>query len=82
MNRFFKDLFNVPNSMSIFRVLGTPVLALIWMGLDWKAAGLALGTVLGLTDALDGWIARKLNQTTHLGGLIDQLGISSSNPSV
>lgn len=72
--RFLKELFNVPNTMSVFRVLAAPVLALFWMGLDWRIAGLALGIVVGITDQLDGYVARKLNQTTELGGMIDQLG--------
>ena len=71
---FFKHLLNVPNTMSLIRVMAAPLLAWFWLGLDWKVAGLALGTVLGITDLLDGVVARKLNQMTELGGLIDQLG--------
>lgn len=71
---FAKELFNIPNTMSVFRVLAAPLLAWLWLGQDWRIAGLALGTVVGLTDQLDGYVARKLNQITELGGLIDQLG--------
>lgn len=71
---FLTHLLNVPNTMSLIRVLAAPLLAWFWLGLDWKVAGLAVGTVLGITDLLDGVIARKLNQMTELGGLIDQLG--------
>jgi len=71
---FLKDLLNVPNTMSLFRVFMAPIMFIFWLGLDWCVAGLALGTAIGLTDALDGWVARKLNQTTELGGIIDQLG--------
>jgi CDP-diacylglycerol--glycerol-3-phosphate 3-phosphatidyltransferase len=71
---FAKVLFNVPNTMSVFRVLTAPLLALFWLGLDWKIAGLTLGVFSGLTDQLDGYVARKLKQTTELGALIDQLG--------
>ena len=71
---FSKVLFNVPNSMSVFRVLAAPLLAWFWLGMDWRIGGLVLGTVVGLTDQLDGYVARKLNQTTELGALIDQLG--------
>jgi cardiolipin synthase len=74
MKRFYSDLLNVPNIMSLFRIALTPVLYMIWVGLDWKALGLALGTVIGISDQLDGWVARKLNQTTKLGELLDQLG--------
>lgn len=35
--------------------------------------GLALGFVAGLTDYLDGYLARRLGQVTHLGAILDQL---------
>lgn len=71
---FIKVLFNVPNTMSVFRVMAAPLLAWFWLGMDWRIGGLILGTLVGLTDQLDGYVARKLNQTTELGALIDQLG--------
>lgn len=74
MRAFVRDLLNVPNSMSLFRIVGAPMLAVLWLGLEWRVAGLALGTLIGITDLLDGWVARKLNQTTELGALLDQLG--------
>ncbi len=74
MKGFLKDLLNVPNTMSLFRVFSAPLLALFWLKFEWWVAGLALGTVIGITDLLDGLVARKLNQMTELGALIDQLG--------
>jgi CDP-diacylglycerol--glycerol-3-phosphate 3-phosphatidyltransferase len=71
---FVKQLLTVPNIMSLFRVAAAPFLAVLWLGFDWKVASLALGTVIGVTDQLDGYVARKLNQTTELGAIIDQLG--------
>ena len=71
---FTKVLFNVPNTMSVFRVLAAPLLAWFWIAMDWRIGGLIIGTLVGLTDQLDGYVARKLNQTTELGALIDQLG--------
>lgn len=60
--------------MSLFRIALAPLLALFWLGFHWYAAGLALGTIIGLTDMFDGVVARKLNQITELGAIIDQLG--------
>lgn len=74
MKYFFKDLFNVPNSMSLFRLVVTPFLPLCWFVLDSPGLTLAFGLVVGITDLFDGILARKLNQTTELGALIDQLG--------
>lgn len=74
MKPFFKELLNVPNTMSLARIGITPIVALFWFAFDWKAGALAIGTVAGLTDQVDGYVARRLNQTTELGGLLDQLG--------
>ena len=74
MKRFYKDLLTVPNVMSIFRLLSAPFVAICWLSLDWWVTGLILGTVSGVTDLFDGIVARKLNQVTELGELIDQLG--------
>ena len=74
MKRFFSDLRTIPNLLSMSRLVMAPLLAVFWLGLDWLAAGLALGTIIGITDLLDGVVARKLGQITELGGLIDQLG--------
>ncbi len=60
--------------MSLFRIVATPFILIFWLVLDWTVAGMILGTIVGITDLADGWVARKLNQTTELGGMIDQLG--------
>ena len=55
-------------------LLTAPLLAVFWLGLEWKVTGLVIGTLGGITDLLDGIVARKLKQVTELGALIDQLG--------
>lgn len=74
MRRFLKDLLNVPNTMSLLRLLAAPTLAFFWFYMDMPVTALVIGTVAGVTDLFDGLIARKLNQVTDLGALIDQLG--------
>jgi phosphatidylglycerophosphate synthase len=71
---FLKDLLNVPNSMSLFRLITAPLLAVFWLGLEWRITALVIGTLGGITDLFDGIVARKLKQVTELGALIDQLG--------
>ncbi len=39
----------------------------------YRAMGLIIGAIAGLTDILDGWLARKLNQSTELGAVLDRL---------
>jgi CDP-diacylglycerol--glycerol-3-phosphate 3-phosphatidyltransferase len=40
---------------------------------DHPVAGLILGICAGLTDYLDGYLARRLNQETVLGAILDRL---------
>jgi cardiolipin synthase (CMP-forming) len=63
---------NIPNSLTILRILLVPV----YIGfMTYGSFGLALLTLLvaGFTDAIDGHLARKLNQRTRLGTLLDPL---------
>ncbi|HSA62989.1 MAG TPA: CDP-alcohol phosphatidyltransferase family protein [Nitrospiraceae bacterium] len=63
---------NIPNSLTILRILLIPV----YIGfMTYGRFGLALLALLvaGLTDAIDGFIARKLNQRTRLGTFLDPL---------
>lgn len=63
---------NIPNSLTILRILLVPV----YIGfMTYGAYGYALAILLtaGLTDAIDGHLARKLNQRTRLGTLLDPL---------
>jgi cardiolipin synthase len=74
LKSFSKDLATVPNMMSLFRIIAAPTLAFFWFALDMHVTALVIGTVAGVTDLFDGIVARKLNQITKLGSLIDQLG--------
>lgn len=64
--------WNVPNSLTVGRL----VLALVLFALiSWGAYTLALATfiVASITDALDGYFARLLNQNTPIGRQLDPL---------
>jgi len=64
--------WNVPNSLTMSRLgLGVVVVALIATG--WFLGALIVFAVAGLTDALDGYFARLLNQTSALGRQLDPL---------
>ena len=63
-------MVNAPNALSLLRLLLAPVLlTLAWNGQAKIFFCLLLGSLL--TDALDGWIARKLNQASELGARLD-----------
>ena len=64
--------WNIPNALSLVRIALIPVfLGLSFSHQDlWAFAALLLS---GLTDAVDGWIARRFNQITDCGKLLDPL---------
>jgi cardiolipin synthase len=63
----------IPNALSLLRLLGVPVF--LWLVLGPHADGwaLALLMVSGITDWLDGVLARVLNQRSRIGMLLDPL---------
>jgi cardiolipin synthase len=64
------EVFNIPNALSFLRIALVPVF--LWFLLEemFVSAITVLATA-GLTDFLDGYLARKLNQTTKLGKMLD-----------
>ncbi len=65
-----KFVWNIPNVLSLVRLMLLPVFAVVYLNgeLYWALAVLALS---GLTDLFDGVIARKFNQITEIGKLLD-----------
>ena len=64
-------VWTVPNLLSLLRLLGVPLF--LWLALGphadgWAIAVLAFG---GLSDYADGKIARRFNQSSRLGALLD-----------
>jgi cardiolipin synthase len=60
----------VPNALSFARLLGVPLfLWLVLIEADWWALGLLV--FAGLSDWLDGKLARMLDQTSRLGTVLD-----------
>jgi cardiolipin synthase (CMP-forming) len=64
-------VLTVPNLLSFSRLLGVPLF--LWLLLGPHADGWALAVLMvsGVTDWADGVLARKLNQTSRLGALLD-----------
>ena len=63
---------NIPNSLTLLRILLVPVFIGFMTYGEYGYAFAAL-VVAGLTDAIDGPIARRLNQRTKLGTILDPL---------
>lgn len=65
-----KFVWNIPNVLSLVRLALLPVFSVLYLKdhLEWALLALALS---GLTDLFDGMIARKFNQITEIGKLLD-----------
>jgi len=67
-----KEAFTIPNILGYFRLLLIPFFAMEYMKGHYLQAGF-LAVLSGLSDLVDGWFARKFNQVTDLGKVLDPL---------
>jgi cardiolipin synthase len=63
----------IPNALSALRLLGVPVFFWLIVGPENDGLALIILIVSSFTDWLDGFLARKLNQFSRLGELLDPL---------
>ena len=64
-------VLTIPNLLSFLRLAGVPLFLWLVLGPEEDAWALALLMVSGVTDFLDGWLARKLDQQSTLGQILD-----------
>ncbi|HRY12766.1 MAG TPA: CDP-diacylglycerol--glycerol-3-phosphate 3-phosphatidyltransferase [Syntrophomonadaceae bacterium] len=64
---------NIPNSITIFRIILIPIIVVLMLTNIPYGGSLAAGIFLfaALTDSLDGYLARRWKQTTKLGAILD-----------
>lgn len=71
-----KELFTVPNALSLFRLVLIPIYIVIYVNattdVDYYVAG-AILAVSCLTDLVDGKIARHFNMISNVGKVLDPL---------
>ena len=65
-------IFNVPNTLSFLRIVVVPFMAYFFRHAQILWAFVMVG-ISGLSDAFDGYFARKLNQVTDLGKMLDPI---------
>ncbi|HXW62185.1 MAG TPA: CDP-alcohol phosphatidyltransferase family protein [Candidatus Acidoferrales bacterium] len=65
-------IFTVPNQLTLLRLVFLPFFII---AIEYERYGLALAILVGAgaTDALDGWLARGLDQRTPLGAYLDPI---------
>ena len=84
MNINIRDITKLPNILTLIRLLLIPVFVVVFLHengnigaveLDDEANGYVIAAVIvvlsGITDALDGFIARRFNMITDLGKVLD-----------
>ena len=64
------QIFNLPNSLTLLRILLVPVFTYFFLHGEYRIA-LITFVVTGLTDVVDGYLARKLGKKTTLGAVLD-----------
>ena len=70
MKDLFKGCWTIPNLLSVIRILLIPVFAYLFYN-DEKIMAVVVLAISGLTDTMDGQIARKFNQISALGKVLD-----------
>lgn len=64
-------VWTIPNLLTFFRLTFLPFFVVI--ALHSPMTGAILAAALGATDFLDGWIARRFNQESELGRILDPI---------
>lgn len=76
MKNWKKDILNIPNLLSLFRLALIPIYVNIYLTANESREYALAGVILAiscLTDMVDGWIARKFDMITPLGKLLDPI---------
>ncbi|MCC6436062.1 MAG: CDP-alcohol phosphatidyltransferase family protein [Acidimicrobiales bacterium] len=66
-------VFTVPNAISFLRLLCVPLFLVLLFGREHRAAAAWLLGILGMTDWVDGYLARRLGQVSELGKMLDPI---------
>lgn len=63
-------IFNLPTYLTILRILAIPLVVLFFY-LDMPLTSSTIFGLAGLTDFIDGYLARKYNQESRFGAFLD-----------
>ncbi|NBQ35389.1 MAG: CDP-alcohol phosphatidyltransferase family protein [Actinobacteria bacterium] len=64
-------MLNIPNALTLLRALGVPLFLYLFLVADRPVLSFVVIALGGVTDYLDGKIARALNQTSDFGAKFD-----------
>ncbi len=68
-------MFQIPNTITVLRILLVPVFAVAFVlpGEAWRLTAFVVFVIAGLSDFFDGLAARKLNQPSDFGRMLDPI---------
>jgi len=66
-----KEILTIPNAITGVRALGIPIFLYVYLGMENTGLSLVVLTIGAISDYLDGKIARRLNQESALGAMLD-----------
>jgi len=66
-----QQILTWPNLFTLIRLVCIPLFVWLLFGRQNRAAAAWLLAILGSTDWVDGWLARRFDQTTELGAIFD-----------
>jgi len=67
----WSGIWTVPNFLSFARICCVPWFLWLLFGADDRAGSALLLGALGATDWVDGWVARRFNQVSDIGKVLD-----------
>jgi cardiolipin synthase len=67
-----EDIYTIPNALTMTRLIAAPVIGYLVLH-DHHVWAAGLFAYAGITDVVDGWIARKWNKKTVVGTVIDPM---------
>ncbi len=70
INQPSKTAITIPNILTLLRILLTPLFVILLLR-DQFGFALLVFSIAGISDGLDGFLARHLNQRTELGAFLD-----------
>ena len=70
-----KKEMNIPNLLTLIRIWAIPLIVLTFFfeGAGWAWFGVVLFAIAGITDYLDGYLARHWNQLSRFGRVLDPI---------
>ncbi len=66
------EIFTIPNILSMFRIVLIPIIAWLYLR-DYNYHAVAVLLLSGITDIIDGFIARTFNMISNFGKILDPI---------